>query len=139
MGGATVMTSMNDLPSEVKFVIEDCGYTSVWEEFKYQLNNLFHLPTFPFLYICELYAKIFAKYDFKSYSSIKSISNTKIPLLMIHGSNDTFVPYYMFEKIYKSCSSKKDKLVVKGANHTQAELLDSNNYWKKIVEFIKEI
>ncbi len=34
MGGATVMmASGEDLPSNVKAIIEDCGYSSVWDEF----------------------------------------------------------------------------------------------------------
>ena len=139
MGAATVMTSLGlDLPDEVKFAIEDCGYSSVWDEFKYQLNNLYHLPTFPFLYICEIYARSFAGYNFKSYSAIKSISKTKIPLLLIHGTNDTFVPYHMLDINYNNCHSEKEKLIVENANHTEAEDLAYDKYWQTIINFIKK-
>ncbi|MBR1416684.1 MAG: alpha/beta hydrolase [Bacilli bacterium] len=138
MGAATVMMTIGlDLPKEVKFAIEDCGYTSVWEEFKYQVNNLYHLPTFPFLHICNLFAIIFAKYNFKSYSPIEAISNTKIPLLLIHGSNDTFVPFKMLNENYNACSSKKQQLIVNGANHAESQDLDYNKYWETIEKFIK--
>lgn len=137
MGAATVMmVSGLDTVREVKYIIEDCGYTSVWDELKYQLNNLLHLPTFPFLYICNLYAKIFAKYDFKKYSPIKSVSKTYKPILMIHGTNDTFVPYYMLDEIYKVGNEKCEKFVVNGANHTEAQDLDYDNYWKTIKKFV---
>ncbi len=47
MGGATaMMTSGEDLPSNVKVIIEDCGYSTVIDEFTYQLKDLFHLPSF---------------------------------------------------------------------------------------------
>lgn len=140
MGAATVMMTSNlDLNREVKFIIEDCGYTSIWDELKYQLNNLFHLPSFPFLYICELYAKIFIGIDFKSISPIKALSKTTIPILFIHGNNDTFVPYKMLDKNYLTCISKKEKLVIDKANHTEAEALSYKEYWKTIDNFIKGI
>ena len=42
-----MMTSGEDLPSNVKVIIEDCGYSTVVGEFTYQLKDLFHLPKFP--------------------------------------------------------------------------------------------
>lgn len=137
MGAATVMMASNlDLPRTTKYVIEDCGYTSVWEELKYQLNNIFHLPAFPFLTIANMFAKRVAGFDFKEISSTKSLSKTPLPVLMIHGTNDTFVPYYMLDKNYKACNSTKEKFIVKDANHTEAEDLDYDNYWKTIKEFV---
>ena len=38
-----------DLSPNVKCVIEDCGYSSVWDEFAGQLEEMFGLPTFPVL------------------------------------------------------------------------------------------
>ena len=40
MGAATVLnTSGEELPENVKALVADCGYTSAWDEFAYQLNN----------------------------------------------------------------------------------------------------
>ena len=48
MGGATVMmVSGENLPSNVKAIVEDCGYTSAWDEFSYQLKLIFNIPEFP--------------------------------------------------------------------------------------------
>ena len=55
MGGATVMmASGEDLPGNVKAIIEDCGYSSVWDEFSYQLQALFNLPEFPLCSFLQL-------------------------------------------------------------------------------------
>ena len=41
----------------VKCFVEDCGYTSVWDEFSHELKSSFHLPAFPLMYttswLCE--------------------------------------------------------------------------------------
>ena len=49
MGGATVMnTSGEKLPSNVKAIVEDCGFTSTVDAFAYQLKQLYGLPKFQF-------------------------------------------------------------------------------------------
>lgn len=49
MGAATVLnTSGEELPENVKAVVADCGYTSAWDEFAYQLNKLFWSSSFPY-------------------------------------------------------------------------------------------
>ncbi|MEC2597045.1 alpha/beta hydrolase, partial [Bacillus cereus] len=59
MGGATVMmTSGEDLPSNVKVIIEDCGYSTVIDEFTYQLKDLFHLPKFPVMNAANTVTKL---------------------------------------------------------------------------------
>lgn len=48
MGAATVMcVSGETLPSYVKCFVEDCGYTSAWDEFEGELHDRFGLPAFP--------------------------------------------------------------------------------------------
>ena len=40
MGGATVMMlAGEELPPNVKCIIEDCGYTSVWDVYAYQMRR----------------------------------------------------------------------------------------------------
>ena len=66
MGGATVMMASSlDLPTNVTAIIEDCGYTSVWEIFSYQIRQMFNFKPFPIVYLVESFCKLKAKYDFK--------------------------------------------------------------------------
>ena len=61
MGAATTMcVSGEKMPECVKNIrfIEDCGYTSAWDEFSYELKELFGLSDFPLLYATSLLCKI---------------------------------------------------------------------------------
>lgn len=139
MGAATVMmASGEDLPSNVRMVIEDCGYTSAWEEFAHELRYLFHMPTFPALYNANLITMVKAGYSLKKASSIKQIKKSKIPILFIHGDKDNFVPFYMLDKLYNAANCKKEKLVIKGAAHAEAQLIDPQKYWHTVRKFIKK-
>lgn len=138
MGAATVMmTSGEELPSNVRMVIEDCGYTSAWEELSYELRHLFHLPSFPALNNANLITRIKARYSLRKASCIKQIKKSKIPILFIHGEQDKFVPFYMLDKLFNSAQCQKEKLVVKNAGHAEAQYIDSQKYWHTVRKFIK--
>lgn len=138
MGAATVMmTSGEKLPSNVRIVIEDCGYTSVWEEFAGKLKTLFHMPTFPALYNANLITKIRAGYSLKKASCVKQIKKSNIPTLFIHGDKDKFVPFYMLDKLYETANCKKEKLVIRNAGHAEAQWIEPEKYWHIVRKFIK--
>lgn len=138
MGAGTVMmVSGEELPENVKVIIEDCGYTSAKEQLAYNLKTMFKLPSFPILNFCSLITKIKDNYFLSEASAIKQLQKAKVPILFIHGDKDKFVPFYMLDKLYNACSSKKDKLVVKDVGHAKSESLKSDLYWNKVEEFIK--
>ena len=139
MGGATVMmTSAEDLPANVKGLVEDCGYTSVWDIFEDELSYLYHLPAFPLLNLASGISKIKAGYSFKEASSLKAISKAKLPVLFIHGSEDTFVHTEMVHKVYDACNSTKEKLIVQGAGHGESYLRDPDLYFETTFNFLKK-
>ena len=139
MGAATVlMTSGEEIPSNVKAIVADCGYTSVWDEFAYQLDDLFSLPEFPILNVSSIVAKIRAGYFLGEASSIDQVKKSKTPILYIHGDQDGFVPYYMMEELYNATSSEKEMLTIKGAEHAKASEVDPETYWTSVNNFINK-
>ena len=139
MGAATVlMTSGEEIPSNVKAIVADCGYTSVWDEFAYQLDDLFSLPEFPILNVSSIVAKIRAGYFLGEASSLKQVKNSKTPILYIHGDKDDFVPYYMMEELYNATSSEKEMLTIEGAEHAKASEVDPETYWNTVNNFINK-
>ena len=118
MGGATVMMTAGELlPAQVKAIVEDCGYTSVWDIFKDELSYLFHLPSFPILYISSEISSLRAGYGFTEASSLDQVQNAQVPMLFIHGSEDNFVHTEMVYQVYELCPTEKQLLIVDGAGH----------------------
>lgn len=136
MGGATVMmTSGENLPVNVKAIIEDCGYTSVKEEFSYQLKELFGLPAFPIIHFASIVTYFRTGYTLGEASAVKQLKKSKTPTLFIHGDSDTFVPSYMLNIAYETAAVEKDKLLVKGAGHGGASEIAGKIYWETIERF----
>lgn len=135
MGGATVMmTSGEDLPSNVKAIVEDCGYTSAYDEFSYQLKRLFNLPSFPIMTASNAVVNLRAGYDLKEASALDQVAKSKTPMLFIHGDADTFVPYEMVQQLYDAAQVEKDLFIVKDAGHGGAYLA-GEAYWNKVWAF----
>ena len=140
MGAATVlMASGDELPSNVKAIIEDSGYTSVWDIFASEAKARFNLPSFPVLNMFEVVANMRAKYDIREASALEQVKKATIPILFIHGESDDFVPEYMCEELYKATKSKKDKLIINGAGHTESRYKEPETYYNKIFEFLETI
>jgi len=139
MGAATVMMATGEeLPSNKKLAIEDCGYTSIWDEFKMQLKDLFNLPEFPVLNAANTVCKIRAGYGIDEGSSIEQLKKSKTPTLFIHGDKDTFVPFEMLDRVYNVATCEKEKLVIGGAEHAEAAYINPQLYWSKIDNFINK-
>lgn len=139
MGAAsTMMASGETLPNNVRCIIADCGYTSIYEEFSYQLKKLYKLPSFPILNMFDYYVKLKAGYSLKDVNAIKQLEKNKTPILFIQGDQDMFVPSYMIEKLYNSTSTHKKKLIVKGAGHAESYCKEEELYWSTVYDFIKE-
>ncbi|MDU3324204.1 MAG: alpha/beta hydrolase, partial [Escherichia coli] len=139
MGAATVMNvSGENLPSNVKAIIEDCGYTSAWDQFSYQLDELFGLPPFPMMHTASLIGKFRAGYWLKEASPLEQVKNSKTPTLFIHGDKDDFVPFSMLDQVYDACSAPKEKLVIEGAGHAKSSKVNPDMYWNGISKFLSK-
>ncbi len=140
MGGAEVMmASGRDLPSQVRCIVEDCGYTSVWDEFCVQLRILFHLPPHPLLDAASLVCRLRAGFGFREASAVRQLRRARVPMLFIHGGDDIFVPAAMLDAVYEACASPvKEKLLIESAGHGAAAFVDPERYWGTVARFVEE-
>ncbi len=136
MGASTIlMASGENLPDNVKCIIEDCGYTSVYDQLRYQYKKIVKLPTFPMFQLINHICKKKAGYSFYEASAEKQVQKCKTPILFIHGEQDSFVPTDMVYRLYGQAKCTKDILVVKSAGHGVSANVDEKNYWDKIYAF----
>ena len=137
MGAAVVlMTSSMNLPSSVKGIIAECPYTSIWEEFIYLIKREKKLWMYPSLKLASKICKITAGYEFNDYSAAEEVKNTKLPIFLIHGENDRFVPPEMSRKIYDNCVSEKEIWLVPNARHAESYHTAKQEYERRVLQFL---
>lgn len=139
MGGATtMMMSAMDYPEEVKDIrfVDDCGYTSVWDEFGGELKNQFGLPEIPLLYTTSILCKLCYGWSFGEASAIDEVKRSDYPMYFIHGGSDTFVPTEMAQRLYESKRSNKELWIAEGAEHAESYLKHKDEYIKRLKAFV---
>lgn len=139
MGAATTMMLSGDsLPPYIRCFVEDCGYTSVWDQFGKELKSQFSLPAFPLLPVASLLCYWQNGWNFKEASALKQVSKCRRPMFFIHGDADDFVPTDMVYPLFEAKPDPKELWVVPGASHARSYQLMPETYTAKVAAFIKE-
>ena len=139
MGASTMLYLANaDLPDNVKGIIADCGFTSPKEILSSVFRQVVRLPAVPTIWAAELFARLFAGFSLYERDTRKTLAESKIPVLMVHGTADDFVPCEMSEQGYAACTAKKRLLLVKGAEHGVSFIVDQESYTRELLWFLKE-
>lgn len=138
MGGAcALMMAGENLPDNVVAAIADSAYTDAYDMFKKQLWDWFHIPSFPLLNGANLMLQVRGGYNLKEASALEAVKHSKIPILIIHGAEDQFVPAEMAQDLYDAAAGEKELLVMQGAGHAQAPDKDPDKYYGTVFDFLK--
>lgn len=150
MGAATVMNVAGEsLPASVKGFVEDCGYTSVWDEFSHQLGEQFGLPPFPVLYAASALCKLRYGWTFGEASPVSQLAKRDVPMLYIHGSSDDYVPSPMVFPLYNAnprylpeggvYRPYNDIWITAGSAHARSFHDYSDEYAERVGRFVDKV
>jgi len=138
MGASTVlMASGLELPDNVKHIVADSPYTSAGDIIKKACADL-KLPVFlvyPFIYLGAL---IFAGVKLDSCDCVSAVKKARIPILLIHGEEDRFVPCEMSETIRKANPKLIHRVTFPNAAHGISYIEDKVRYEALVREFFKQ-
>ena len=137
MGAATtMMLSGEELPPYVKCFVEDCGYTSVRDQFTKELRGQFGLPAFPLLDVASWLCGLKYGWTFGEASALKQVARCDRPMLFIHGDADDYVPTAMVYPLYEAKPGEKELWVVPGAAHALSYRDNRAEYTRRVGEFV---
>ena len=137
MGAATtMMVSGEEQQPYVKCFVEDCGYTSVRDQFSKELKEQFGLPAFPLLDAASWLCGLKYGWTFGEASSLEQVKKSRLPMLFIHGTADDFIPYEMMGTLYNAKpGTNKATLTAEGAGHGEAMDVLGDTYWNTVFDF----
>ncbi|MDH6364622.1 fermentation-respiration switch protein FrsA (DUF1100 family) [Enterococcus sp. PF1-24] len=138
MGAATVlMTSGEKLPSNVYALVSDSAFTSAYSECEHVLKDIMHFPSFPLMPAANHQSKKFAGYQLKEASATKQVASNHLPLLLIHGSADHFVPIDCALNLQEATVGPCEFLEIKEAGHLTGMTIEPQLYWQTVFDFLK--
>ena len=142
MGAATTMMVSGEVEHGqyqqpfIKCFVEDCGYTSVWDEFRGELKAQFNLPAFPLLHTANWLCRQEYGWDFLEASALEQVKKCTLPMLFIHGDADTFVPTWMVYPLYEAKPEPKELWIVPGATHAMSYKDYPQEYTEHVKKFV---
>lgn len=141
MGAATSMLVNNTSPQkQLRLIVEDCGFTSAFEEVEVTTSNMFGgIRVKELVNLINIFSRLIAKYDLKKDANpLKTMKNAANPVLFIHGEKDTFVPFEMCGRLYDACPVEKDIFTVPEAIHAFSYYDARDEYNAKLTAFIEK-
>ena len=138
--GASSMLFLADkkLPVNVRGIIADCGFTSPKEIISEVFHRVIHLPAAPTIWVADLFAQIFAGFSLYEKDARRILSRSRLPVLLVHGTEDGFVPCDMSRASFAACCEPKHLLIVEGADHGVSFLKDRKGYTRAVRDFVEK-
>ena len=137
MGATTVMLACGyNLPKTVKAVIADCGFSSPVDIIKKVAKKIIKVNPSFLIPILNLECKLFGKFSLYV-NTADALKKSNIPVLFIHGKNDTLVPFEMSELSFESAPEGSKLLLVENAGHGLSFMVDKQRVIKEITEFFE--
>lgn len=139
MGAATVlMASELALPENVACIIADSPYSSpaaiiekVCADKRYPVALCR-----PFV---RMGALLFGKFRLTDCTAAAAVRNSQVPILLIHGEADDFVPCDMSLEIAANCASRVEVVTFPGAGHGLSYISDPIRYERAVCHFLQSI
>lgn len=139
MGAATVLMALDQpLPKTVKGVIADCGYTSPEEILTYVMKENFGIPAGFLMPGLKLIFRLAAGKSMNETSAPRAIAGSSLPLLLLHGEEDRFVPCHMGLENARAGKNARI-LTIPGAGHGVSFLVDREKCTKALDKFISGV
>ena len=139
MGASTVLMAADlPLPSNVRGIIADCPFAK-------PLDVILHVgkPTpFPHWLIkpfALLAARIYGGFDLLETDAVRAVKNTKVPILILHGEADRYVPCEMSAEVAQANPAMVRRATFPEAAHGISYLVDTPRYHRIVRKFVNQI
>ncbi len=139
MGSSTVLMAAGlELPETVRGVIADCPFSSPAEIVKKVCRDWHVTPAVGYP-LAALGARLFGRFDLGGTDVLCQIRKAKVPVLLLHGEDDRFVPCQMSRDIYDACPTEKRLVTFPGAGHGLSYIVDPEKYADAVRQFLRDI
>lgn len=139
MGAATVLMATElPLPRNVACVIADSPYSSPAAIIEKVCADK-HYPVClcrPFIHLAPI---LFGKFRLSAATARDAVRKSNVPILLIHGEADHFVPCDMTLEIATNCASRVEVVTFPGAGHGLSYISDPIRYEKAVCHFLLSI
>jgi uncharacterized protein len=124
LGGAIAIETATHHPDVAGLIIEG-SFTSMLEV----VNNRKSYAIFPIGWILT-----------HRFNSIEKVASLPMPMLLIHGTEDSIIPAFMAERLYDAATAPKQLYLVPRAGHNDvASVAGEEEYLETVRQFVRQV
>ena len=131
LGSGTAITCLRYRP-DVDFVIADCGFSDIENVLKGQAPDIL-------IDLADIGAKIRYKYSLKAARPIDALDDNEIPILFIHGADDSLIAPKNSEDMAARTKGRSEFHTIPGAEHAVSVLTEPELYRRIVEDFLESI
>ena len=139
MGAATVLlASALDLPEQVRGIAADCPFSNGRDILVRVASNA-GVPKLLAAHLAHLTCALWGWFDLDDTDVREAVKRTRVPVLLIHGEDDDFVPPEMSAEILSYNPTIMERHTFPGASHGISYVIDPERYEKLVLDFARRI
>ena len=139
MGAATVLMAAGlPMPDAVKGIVADCPFTEPLAIIK-KVGRDVRVPAWVTTLVAPGSALIFGRFRLSSASALKAVREAKVPIMLIHGEADSFVPCDMSRALHEANPEGTELHTFPNANHGISYLADPKRYAELVRDFSRRV
>ena len=139
MGAATVLlASALDLPQQVRGVVADCPFSNGRDILVRVASNA-GVPRFLAAHLAHLTCALWGWFDLDDTDVREAVKRTRVPILLIHGEDDDFVPPEMSAELLSCNPTMAERHTFPGASHGVSYVIDPERYEKLVLDFARRV
>ena len=133
MGGTSVLMAAGEpLPEALRGIIADSAFTSPKAILEHVARHNLHLPLGASAAEAAFRRRLGMAAD--ACSTVDTLRRCRIPVLLVHGGKDRFVPADMAFENYRACAGPRRLFVVPGADHVGCWFVDGEGYRRALID-----
>ena len=131
------MASGLELPENVRAICADCPFNSPMDIILHVCRKIGLVPSLcrPLVYLSAL---IFGRFNLNEVTAAQAAKQTKVPIMIIHGEGDDFVPMSMSREVWQANPDMVEYHSFPDASHGLSYLYDTPRYQKLVRDFISK-
>ena len=137
MGAATALLSLRY--TSVDLIAADCPFADSEELFRQWVAQRLPIPPGLIMPWFEFLARRRFGYCVKETSPIEAVRGAEVPILFLHGRDDTLIPCSHSEELLRACRDGRSELhLFDGADHAQSVVSDRARYEALVLAFLRK-
>lgn len=139
MGAATVLlASALDLPAQVRGIVADCPFSN-GRDILVRVASDAGVPKSVAGHLAFLTTALWGRFRLKDADVREAVKHTRVPILLIHGEDDDFVPPEMSAQILSYNPTMIERHTFPGASHGISFVIDPERYKKLVSDFAARV